>query len=1200
MRILIVDDIKESLYILEALLKATGYEVVSAGNGEEALEKLRTESIDIIVSDVLMPVMDGFKLCKEVKGQDELKNIPFIFYTATYKDERDEKLALKLGADKYILKPAEPDELIKIIQGVIRDIEEGKFEPKKPALEEEKEVLKLYSERLVNKLEKKMLNLEESEKRIKYLYSVLGAIRGVNQLIVREKNRDILIQKTCDILIGVRGYNTAWLGFLKDEKTFAMVAGSPLKKVSRFCEQVLRGDHPPCIKKAFTKKDLFVFMDRSRDCGDCSLKKLHLGRNSLLMRITHKSKLFGFLVLSLETDVYIDGEEKELLEEVTGDIAFGLHNIELEENLGKKTHDLGERVKELNCLYGISKLAEKQDISTKEILQGIVDLIPPSWQYPEITCARIVIGDQEYKTNNFKKTKWMQSSDILVSNDKVGQVEIYYLEEKPKIHEGPFLKEEKNLIRAITERLGRIIERKEAEKAFNQIEWLLGKKAGSRLSKKRQMKSYIPFYGDLANLNSSRLILDSIGSELLEEISADYLDILETSGAIYEKNGDYALGIFSSGWCQYLDTASRKLCGTNDNRRALESGHWHCHESCWTDASKVSIEKREPVDIECSGGIHLYAVPIYAGGETVGSMNFGYGDPPKDPEKLREIAEKYNVSTAELREKKKLYETRPDFLIDVAKNRLLTSAKLIGEIIERKQSEEALRKSEKKFKHLSLLKKAIIESPEGIIVFALDKNYCYLDFTLLHKQTMKAIWGLDIEIGTNMLDYIKVKPDREKAQKNFDRALKGEQFVLYEEYGDEKLKRTFYEDRYGPVFDEDNNIIGLAVYVIDITERKQAEEKIKEYSENLERMVEERTKKLDQSLKDMEEARDQIDGIVKSVADGLIVTDTHNNVLLMNQAAENLLGVTLTNAIGTSLNLVIEDKSLKDNVAFTLDKRTTGYQYDFVIPSETSEQSQIMRASSSVLLDKEGNRTGMVMIIHDVSHERDVDRMKTEFLSTAAHELRMPLTSIQGFSELLLTRDNLEEKEKTKFLSYINTQAVGLAEIISDLLDISRIESGRGYSFKKEKSSIDESIQKVIPYFEEQSPNHKFKVDLVPPIEELPVDKEKIEQVLKNLLSNAVKYSPDGGVIRVSREVISNDLLLSIEDHGLGMNADQVSKIFDKFYRADTSDTTVTGTGLGMSIVKYIIDAHGGKVWVESELGKGTTVKFTIPLRADN
>jgi PAS domain S-box-containing protein len=170
MNVLIVDDKKENLYLLETLLNGSGYEVVSARNGAEALERLRAQTFDMIISDILMPVMDGFQLCREIKKDDTLKEVPFVFYTATYTDEKDEELALKLGADKHIRKPVEPDEFIKIIQGVIRDVREGKIRPKKPALEEEKEVFKLYSERLVKKLEKKRLDLEKSETRYHDLF----------------------------------------------------------------------------------------------------------------------------------------------------------------------------------------------------------------------------------------------------------------------------------------------------------------------------------------------------------------------------------------------------------------------------------------------------------------------------------------------------------------------------------------------------------------------------------------------------------------------------------------------------------------------------------------------------------------------------------------------------------------------------------------------------------------------------------------------------------------------------------------------------------------------------------------------------------------------------------------------------------------------------------------------------------------------
>jgi len=354
---------------------------------------------------------------------------------------------------------------------------------------------------------------------------------------------------------------------------------------------------------------------------------------------------------------------------------------------------------------------------------------------------------------------------------------------------------------------------------------------------------------------------------------------------------------------------------------------------------------------------------------------------------------------------------------------------------------------------------------------------------------------------------------------------------------------------------------------------------------------------LNQALLDTEQARDKIDGILKSVADGLIVTDINNNIILINHTAEKLLGIRYNDVFNRPIDFAIKEKTLREKVMDTLDRKTTGYEFDFELPGDDPKHPRIMRARTSIVHNKEDKDTGIVTIIHDVTHEREVDRMKTEFISTAAHELRTPLTSIQGFSEILLSREDLKPEEKKKFLIYINQQSVGLAKIINDLLDISRIESGRGLSLNKVPCNAGEVIQQIIPYFQENNKEHQFEMILPEKPVELFVDKEKMGQVLKNLLSNAVKYSPDGGVICVSCDKHPDHCQISVRDQGIGMTPEQVDKIFDKFYRVDASNTAIEGTGLGMTIVKLIIEMHGGEMSVESELSKGTTVSFTIPYK---
>ncbi len=388
-------------------------------------------------------------------------------------------------------------------------------------------------------------------------------------------------------------------------------------------------------------------------------------------------------------------------------------------------------------------------------------------------------------------------------------------------------------------------------------------------------------------------------------------------------------------------------------------------------------------------------------------------------------------------------------------------------------------------------------------------------------------------------------------------------------------------------------VLGIAR---DISERKKMEKKIANYSENLERLISERTQDLHHALQDAEGNRDKIDAILKSVGDGIIVTDTHNNIVLMNRAAEDLTGVHLSDAINRTIDFVIRDSQLKDKIKSTLEKSDTGYEFDFELPGEDILLPRLIRARTSAFKDKAGNKVGIVTLMHDVTYEREVDRMKTEFITAAAHELRTPLTSIRGFSEILMSGHHTSKKEREKFLTYINQQSVNLTAFINDLFDIARIDSGKTFILNKVKTDAVDYFSKLISNFQDQNPTWKFKVTLPKTSISVSIDQRKMKQVVNNLLNNAVKFSPNDRLIYVKGEKKDDMFELLIKDQGIGLSPEHKKKVFDRFYKVDSSNTTLEGSGLGLSIAKYIIEAHGGAIWMESEIKKGTTVYFTFPL----
>lgn len=178
-----------------------------------------------------------------------------------------------------------------------------------------------------------------------------------------------------------------------------------------------------------------------------------------------------------------------------------------------------------------------------------------------------------------------------------------------------------------------------------------------------------------------RSLLDCVGRSTLEQIVRDCLRLLGTSSVVIDKQGNYALGLFDSTWCRFLHRASRNLCATADDREAMRSGKWHCHESCWKGACQEAIQSRKPVDVECRGGLRLYAVPVMADQEPVAAMALSYGEPPKQRNRLAEVAVRYGVQLDQLKLRAEAHERSPEAMIELAKQQLAASARVLGDVV---------------------------------------------------------------------------------------------------------------------------------------------------------------------------------------------------------------------------------------------------------------------------------------------------------------------------------------------------------------------------------------------------------------------------------------------------------------------------------------------------------------------------------------
>ncbi len=376
-----------------------------------------------------------------------------------------------------------------------------------------------------------------------------------------------------------------------------------------------------------------------------------------------------------------------------------------------------------------------------------------------------------------------------------------------------------------------------ARDALNRIQWLLQKSLGTTDGDSRAPQPY----GDLAELNDSKIIFEAVGDSLLREILDDGLNLLETSAAIFESNGDYALSIKASKWCRFMDERSRQLA-PGDNREAIESGKWHCNQSC-RETSLMAVESGLPVDQACNGGIRIFAVPIKAGNDIVGSINIGYGDPPKEKEALEALALKYETTVEELSNQAQKYHSRPPFIIEQSKKRLLSAAYLIGEIVERRRSKMEIQKLNlmlnERIRELEpaereRLKLADIVEQSNDAIFSIDLESRVMSW----NSGAEKIYGYSPEeiVGQSIFMITKEEGPTQETEEIRTMVMAGTPPKMFE---------TVHKRKDGveiPVAltiscirNEQDRITEISVISRDITEKRKSEEALKKFSRDLER-----------------------------------------------------------------------------------------------------------------------------------------------------------------------------------------------------------------------------------------------------------------------------------------------------------------------------------------------------------------------------
>jgi len=336
----------------------------------------------------------------------------------------------------------------------------------------------------------------------------------------------------------------------------------------------------------------------------------------------------------------------------------------------------------------------------------------------------------------------------------------------------------------------------------------------------------------------------------------------------------------------------------------------------------------------------------------------------------------------------------------------------------------------------------------------------------------------------------------------------------------------------------------------------------------------------------------KLEDTLSSMPSGLLVVTRNQQIQLLNPTAARLFDMQPGEGVGVDFRTAIQHTEVSEFLAEALGQDTS-------IAREFQIDERFYQAQTDLARDERGLPIGVLCVFNDVTELRNVERMKSDFVSTVSHELRTPLTSIKGFVRTLLEDPDgsyYDQETRMEFYNIIDSECERLIRLISDLLNVSRIERGLGLHVNYATVDITAVIESCLHFHRGYVDRHELKGEISPDLPPIEADRDKLDQILSNLISNAIKYSPEGGTITVSVQEGDEVLQFAVRDQGMGIPPEHIDKVFQRFHRVHSGDSQrVGGTGIGLFLTKSLVEAHGGQIQVESVLGSGATFSFTIP-----